>query len=84
MTKKDDGKVAADEAHDLVSISRDEYRRLLASASAPNLAPAIEEGPHLDDPEIREAKLRQLRDAGITAKDEGLTDHMRSLLEGED
>jgi len=45
-----------------------------------NTEPAFEEGPHLKDPEIREAKRKQLEEYGIQADDERLTDDMRGIL----
>ncbi len=48
-----------------------------------NPAPAIEEGPHLQDPKVRDAKREQLANAGISPDDETLTDDMRSILEEE-
>jgi hypothetical protein len=48
--------------------------------SVPNPAPAMEEGPHLKDPEIREAKRQQMVEAGLSPDDESLTDDMREIL----
>lgn len=48
--------------------------------ATPNPAPAIEEGPHLQDPEIRATKRQQMIDAGMSADDESLTDDMREIL----
>lgn len=49
-----------------------------------NPAPAVETGPHLNDPEIRKIKRKQMRDAGLSADDESLTDDMRKILREKD
>jgi hypothetical protein len=66
--------------------SQAEVDALLAEAGGAGTAtaPGTEEGPHLDDPDIRAAKKQQLRDAGVTADDEGLTDDMRAILRERD
>ncbi len=64
-------------AEDTITISRAEYEGLTA---APNPAPAVEEGPHLKDKAVREAKREQLAAAGLTVADPRLTDDMRSIL----
>lgn len=48
--------------------------------ATPNPAPAMEEGPHLQDPAIRAAKRQQMIDAGLSADDTTLTDDMRTIL----
>lgn len=48
-----------------------------------NTSPAIEEGPHLQDPEIRAAKRQQMIEAGLSPDDESLTDDMREILREE-
>lgn len=42
--------------------------------------PGWEEGPHLQNPNVRTEKLAQLLAAGIDADDERLTDDMRDIL----
>ena len=46
--------------------------------------PGYEEGPHLQDPEIRAAKKEQMRAAGMTLDDPNLTQDMREILEEDD
>lgn len=68
----------------------DEARTEGREEAAINPAPAIESGPHLDDPEVREAKRKQLRDyygpdADWIAENEDqetdrLTPEMRAIL----
>ena len=79
---KEDAELRADETPEVVTLSREEFDRLTTQASGGgvNPAPAIEEGPHLRDPDVREAKRRQLVDAGISADDDGLTDDLRAVL----
>lgn len=72
MAEQDTAKATADETV-TVSPAAD----LPAGAST---EPAWEEGPHLNDPEIRAAKRQQLIDAGIDHDDERLTDDMRAIL----
>lgn len=48
--------------------------------ATPNPSPAMEEGPHLQNPEIRAAKRQQMIDAGLSADDATLTDDMREIL----
>lgn len=71
---------------------RDELRQLVklqtvedlaAAGIPPNPAPAIEEGPHLDDPEVRRLKRRQLKDAGLTGDEDHLTDDLKTILSEE-
>jgi hypothetical protein len=50
------------------------------AVSLTNTAPAIEEGPHLQDPEIREVKRRAMVDAGLTPESDDITDDMREIL----
>lgn len=45
-----------------------------------NTAPAIEEGPHLNDPHIRKAKRDQMKAAGVRLSDPGLTEDMKAIL----
>lgn len=66
----------------VVELSREEYDRLLAGISTPNPAPAVEEGPHLKDRDVAEAKRAQLENAGVTGDEEWMTDDMRSVLKG--
>ncbi|HXH79499.1 hypothetical protein [Nocardioides sp.] len=78
-THKDTAAAHGDDAAETVTISAEEYARLMAAGEV-NTTPAIEEGPHLDDPEIRAAKRAQLRDAGIDHEADGLSDDMRTIL----
>lgn len=80
----DGGAVSSEEAAEVVSISREEYQRLLAATAPANPAPAVEEGPHLQDPVIRSAKRAQLREAGVTGDEDWLTDDMRAIVAEED
>ncbi len=81
---QDEQPIGTDDGADVVSISREDYDRLLASAagaeSGANPEPAIEEGPHLDEPGIRAVKRKQMRAAGIDHESEGITDQMRDIL----
>ena len=65
---------------DTVTMTVAELRALMTTVGTPNPAPAVEEGPHLDDPEVRAAKRRQLVEAGYDADSDGLTDDMRAVL----
>ena len=67
------------DAAETVTIPAEEYARLKAAGDI-NTAPAVEEGPHLADPEIRAAKRRQLTEAGVDADGDGIPDDMRKLL----
>jgi len=78
-THKDQAAAQGDDAAGTVTISAEEYARLTAAGDV-NTTPAFEEGPHLDDPDIRAAKRTQLRDAGIDHEADGLSDDMRKLL----
>ncbi len=51
-----------------------------AVGSLTNTAPAVEEGPHLKNPETRGAKRRAMRAAGLTPNSENITDDMRAIL----
>ena len=79
----DPNDVDADELDDLVGrlkkVSKSDVLSVNVNAVT-NTEPAFEEGPHLKDPEVREAKRKQLEDYGITVDDERLTDDMRSIL----
>lgn len=70
------------ETAEVRTYTQEEVDKLLADAGAalPNPAPAIEEGPHLQDPEVRAAKRKQLQDAGVDADHPDLTDDMRALM----
>ncbi len=76
--------IAQDESTDVVQLTRDELTALIQAGrmAQPNPAPAIEEGPHLEDPAIREAKIRQLQEAEENGDldHEVLNDAMRDLL----
>lgn len=48
--------------------------------AATNPTPAIEEGPHLNDPDIRRMKREQLKAAGVKLSDPGLTEDMKTIL----
>ncbi len=76
-------KMGAKEEVEVVTLSREEFERLTSSAAAgtPNPAPAVEEGPHLKNKDIAEAKRQQLREAKMTTDDDGMTADMRNLLE---
>lgn len=68
MAKSNDkAAVASNDNADVVVLTREEYEQLIALRDDPNagvnLEPAFEEGPHLQDPEIREAKVQQIREA---------------------
>lgn len=82
---QDNAKVAADEDTNVVTISAEEWSeiqdRLARADQTPNLAPAIEEGPHLQDPEIREEKLAQLEEHGDKVVGLEMPDDMRELLD---
>jgi len=78
-THKDQAAAQGEDAADVVTIPVEEYTRLMV-AGAVNTIPAVEEGPHLKDPEIRAAKRAQLQDAGIDHEADDLTDDMRSIL----
>lgn len=41
---------------------------------------AFEEGPHLQDPEIRALKRKQMKAAGFTLSTPGITDDMKAIL----
>ena len=45
-----------------------------------NPAPAFEEGPHLNDPEVRKMKRDQLKAAGVKLSDPGLSEDMKAIL----
>ena len=77
-TAKDAGTAKSEDAAEVVTISLEEYNALRA-ASEVNTEPAVEEGPHLDDPELRAAKRDQLREAGIDHEADGLTDQLRTI-----
>lgn len=59
--------VASNDNADVVVLSREEYEQLIALRDDPtagvNMEPAFEEGPHLQDPDVRDAKVQQLREA---------------------
>jgi hypothetical protein len=88
---KDVARVGADDSASVVTLTREEYDKLLSVAEfmengGTNPTPAVEEGPHLQDPEIRQAKVEQLR----AAADDGtidpligalLPDDMQALME---
>jgi len=78
-THKDTAAAQGDDTAKTVTISADEYARLKAAGDV-NTEPAFEEGPHLNDPEIRAAKRQQLQDAGIDHEDERLSDDMKALM----
>lgn len=87
-SNSDSGHVSASESADVKTYTQDEVDRIvraaLDSAGADpdrNTEPAIEEGPHLRDPVIAEAKREQLRAHKIRANDKRLTDDMKSLLQ---
>ncbi len=74
----------SEDAGEVVTLTREEFDRLTAAGdSGANPAPAIEEGPHLDDPDIRAAKRDQLRAAGIDHEAADITDDCRDLLREE-
>ncbi len=79
---QDEQPIGTDDFADFISLSRAEYDRMMASAaeSGANPEPAIEEGPHLDEPGIRAVKRKQMRAAGIDHESEGITDQMRDIL----
>lgn len=77
---------AASVSDEMVSITKAEYDALLAQnqgVSPTNTAPAFESGPHLDDPNIRNAKREQMiaaiREGDLDPDD--LTDDMAAILE---
>ncbi len=77
----DNANLGSDESADVVTLSREEYDALLAARDAgPNPEPAFEEGPHLNDPDIRAAKRQQMRDAGLDHESGGITEDMRAIL----
>jgi hypothetical protein len=77
--KTDKAQATGTDAAEAVTISLEEYNRLKAAGEV-NTEPAIEEGPHLKDKEVRAAKRQQLIDAGYTADDERLTPDMAAIL----
>lgn len=83
---KDDSKVGGSDAasvQEMTTISKAEYDALRShfpEVPFPNTAPAIEEGPHLKEPDVRAAKLQQMTDAGLTVDADDLTDDMRDIL----
>jgi len=82
---RDGANLGSEDAAEVVTLSREEYNLLIARAEAkPNPAPAIEEGPHLQKAAIRAAKREQLREAGMEADHEALTEDMRAMLAEED
>lgn len=62
--------------------TQEEVDALIAEAkeSKPNPAPAHEEGPHLDDSELRELKRSAMLDHGWTGDEDHLTADMRAIL----
>jgi hypothetical protein len=81
----DNAKVASEEAADVITISLEEWNdiqgRLAAADQGTNLAPAIEEGPHLGDPDIRAAKIAQLEEFGDHLDGVELPDDMHALMQ---
>lgn len=69
---------------DQITLTGEQLRELLDGArdeaGGVNTAPAIETGPHLDDPEIGAAKASQLRKAGYRADSAELSTELRQLL----
>ena len=80
--RNDNSAVVVREDSGMVEMTMEEYDRLLAGISSPNPAPAVEEGPHLKDPEVAEAKRAQLENAGAKGDEDWMTDDMRSVLKG--
>jgi len=78
-TLRSTGGMTGKDAADVVTIPAEEYARLKANDDI-NTSPAVEEGPHMKDPEIRAAKRAQLRDAGIDHEADDLTDDLRAIL----
>jgi hypothetical protein len=70
--------VASDDNADVVVLSREEYEQLIALRDDPtagvNLTPAVEEGPHLRNKEVRQAKVQQLREAHESGDIDSLLD----------
>jgi 50S ribosomal subunit-associated GTPase HflX len=69
---RDEGSVTVEEHADVVTLSRNEWEAMqqrltelehFADGGGANPVPAVEEGPHLQDPDIREGKLAQIRAA---------------------
>jgi hypothetical protein len=80
--RKDDSPVTVHEDSGKVELTIEEYERLLSGISAPNRAPAVEEGPHLKNPEVRAAKRGQLEDYGVAGDEDWMTDDMKAVLKG--
>jgi len=78
-TLRSSGGMTGKDTAEVVTITSEEYARLKANDDI-NTTPAIEEGPHLKDPEVRAAKRAQLRDAGIDHEADDLTDDLRAIL----
>lgn len=45
-----------------------------------NLSVGYEEGPHLNDPELRRLKREQMKTAGMKLSDPHLTEDMKAIL----
>lgn len=79
----DSGTTVATEVAEVRTYTQEEVDALLSQDRAGNPTPAVEEGPHLRDPEKAEAKRKQLHEAGMTVDDETLPADMRRLLSEE-
>lgn len=70
------------EPRETYTIAAEEYEQLL-SRQRPDFSVtgvAVEEGPHLKDKSVRDAKRAAMMEAGVTADDENITDDMRKIL----
>jgi hypothetical protein len=76
--------VRSTERADVETFTRAEVDAMFAEQAARANRPGIEEGPHLQDPEIRAAKREQMIAAGRTVDDPDITDDMRAILEEAD
>lgn len=83
-TRSDRGTVESQSTGSPRTSSQEEIDVLLAQQrddlATPNPAPAIEEGPHLDDPEVRRLKRQQLRAAGLAGDENHLTEDLKAIL----
>jgi len=81
----DPDKITAPVVDNLVTYHEDDATETLENitasrlASVPNAKPAYEEGPHLDDPEIRAAKLETLQKQNAT-EDDDIGDQAKAIL----
>ena len=83
---KDTAEVSAQEDTQVVTISAQEWaeiqsRLAAADVAGPNPAPAVEEGPHLQDPDIRQAKIEQVQEHGDLIVGMEMPDDMVAILE---